>query len=212
MADRQRLARPAEDHLPVRDEPGEPHGVDRRAPAAAAPPSPSPSPRARRASGRGGARRSRPAAAPSPPRPRSASSAPHRARSWVRRRRQLVHVFARAATRSWSKPVVLITTGTPARARADVLLDGRPRGRPRPRRRGATRRARARPSSRAGPSTEPTLPCRPRSNTFMPHAPDERRVDALDRRPEAGLDGPIPRRRAGRAGAARRRRRRRRRP
>ena len=76
----------AEQHLLVRDEPGQPHRVDRRLAADAARRSPSPCPTARPSSPRRAARRSRRAAGAAPPRRRSASSARRRSRSSARRR------------------------------------------------------------------------------------------------------------------------------
>ena len=161
VPDRQRLTRPAEDHLLVRDEARQPDGVDRRAVPAAAPRSPSRSPRARRASSRGAARRSRRAASPCPPRRRSASSAPRRGRSSARRR-PAARARGRARRRAPGRsPSSRSRTGTPASRHARTLsstasgpreVDGGVRAR-RP-----TRRARARPPR--APGRAPSRPCR----------------------------------------------------
>ena len=120
---------PAEQHLLVRDEAGETHGMDRRIAAHRPPRSPAPCPTARPSSPRCAARRSPPAAGASPPRRRSASSAPRRSRSSARRRPPRPRLRERVdpldARRS--QPVVPTTHGSPRASAASTFADDRVR-------------------------------------------------------------------------------------
>ena len=166
MTDRERLAPAAEDDLLVRDEARQPDRVDRRVACPSARPSPSRCPTARPASPRSGARRSPRVERPSRPPRRTASSGRRPARSSARGSTGRLPRAQRRSTASTSKPVVPITTGTPAARHASTFgidrvgpreVDGRiaarrapahARRRPRARPRRAPARARSRPSRR----------------------------------------------------------------
>ena len=164
VADRERLAGAAEDHLLVRDEAGEPDRVDRDLAAHPLRRSPSRCPTAHRASCRRGARRSPPAGASGPPPPRNASSAPPRPRSSARRSTERPPRAPRDRARPRRTRSCPRRTGTPAARQAAAFArtaSGRVKSTARhnrqalrhDRRRPRARRARGRERARA-----PTFP------------------------------------------------------
>ena len=185
MPDRQRLSRPAEDDLLVRDEARQPHRVDRR---------PRPGAPAVAFAVPDGASRFVSAWSSTisafgislPARPRTASSGPRRARSSARGR-------ARSRARPASSPSAQVDAGgaddarhAGLEARAHVAVDG-VRAREVDRRVGAAgARPACDPLPRAPAQHEPTLPS-PRTARLSRGLRPTARVEAPERRTEARL-------------------------
>ena len=206
MAHAQRLPEAAEQHLLMRDQPGQPHAVDRRRPCGrppprSAPPCALPCPTARRASRRGAAPRSRSRAcgarSASPP----PSSARRRARSWERSgscRATARPPLAAASSCSWSRPVVPTTTWVSCSRHRRVFSNTVDGHREVDDHVGARlARAPAPATCRAPGRRAPRAPCRPRlrrrrrrSRPSGPRRPKPRRGSRLGGVAELGSDGP----------------------